>query len=186
MDHGASCYRRFRDSGDESGLNELIRTYRDGLILYLASIVGNMQTAEELTEDTFALLGIKKPRFKEKSSFRTWLYAIGRHVAADYLRRQARHFRLSMEELPEQAGAADAVESAYLRKEQRITLHKAMQKLNPEYRQVLWLVYFDGFSNKEAAGIMNKSVRSTESMLYRARRALKAQLEAEGFHYEEL
>lgn len=186
MDHGADSYRRFRDDGDESGLDELIRTYRDGLMLYLASLTGNMQTAEELTEDTFALLGIRKPRFKEKSTFKTWLYAIGRHVAADYLRKQARHIRISAEELPEQAGAADAVEAAYLRKEQQITLHRAMKKLNPAYRQVLWLVYFDGFSNKEAAGIMNKSVRSTESMLYRARRALKAQLESEGFHYEEL
>ena len=97
MDHGADSYRRFRDDGDESGLDELIRTYRDGLMLYLASITGNMQTAEELTEDTFALLGIRKPRFKEKSTFKTWLYAIGRHVAADYLRKQARHIRISAE-----------------------------------------------------------------------------------------
>ena len=186
MDHGADSYRRFRDCGDEAGLDELIRTYRDGLTLYLASIVGSMQTAEELAEDTFVLLGVRKPLFKGKSTFRTWLYTIGRHIAADYYRKQARHIRVSMEDLPEQSGAADAVEVSYLRKEQRIRLHSAMRKLNPEYRQVLWLVYFDGFSNKEAAAIMKKSVRSTESILYRARKALKAQLEAEGFHYEEL
>ena len=132
------------------------------------------------------LLGIRKPRFKGKSSFKTWLYSIGRNIALDHLRKQKRHPRIPLDELPEQSGAADAVEREYLRKERDITLHRAMRKLNPEYRQVLWLVYFDGFSNKEAAGIMNKSVRSTESMLYRARRALKAQLESEGFHYEEL
>ena len=34
MDNGASSYRRFRDDGDESGLIEIIRDYKDGLILY--------------------------------------------------------------------------------------------------------------------------------------------------------
>ena len=33
MDNGACSYRRFRDSGDESGLDEIIREYRDGLTL---------------------------------------------------------------------------------------------------------------------------------------------------------
>ena len=59
MDNGASSYRRFRNDGDESGLVEIIRDYKDGLILYLNSFVGNIQIAEELAEDTFVLLGTK-------------------------------------------------------------------------------------------------------------------------------
>ena len=57
MDNGASSYRRFREEADQSGLAEIIREYRDGLILYLNSFVGNIHTAEELAEDTFVLLG---------------------------------------------------------------------------------------------------------------------------------
>ncbi len=186
MDNGAGSYRRFRDNGDESGLDEIIRTYRDGLTLYLSNLVENIRTAEELAEDTFVLIGIRKPRFKGKSTFKTWLYAIGRHLALDYLRKQAKHPAVPLDELPEQAGAADAVEAAYFRKERQRTLHRAMQKLHPEYRQVLWLIYFEGFTNKEAADIMRKSVRGVESVLYRARKSLKAQLEAEGFDDEEL
>ena len=59
-----------------------------------------------------------------------------------------------------------------------------MRKLTPEYQQVLWLIYFEELSNKEAAKIMKKSVRSVESLLYRARKSLKSQLEMEGFDYE--
>ncbi|MBQ5563953.1 MAG: RNA polymerase subunit sigma-24, partial [Clostridia bacterium] len=73
MDNGASSYRRFRNTGDESALIEIIRDYKDGLILYLSSIVGNIRTAEELAEDTFVLLGTKKPKDKGSSSFKTWL-----------------------------------------------------------------------------------------------------------------
>lgn len=70
-DNGASSYRRFRDDGDESGLVEIIRDYKDGLIFYLNSFVGNIYTAEELAEDTFVLLGTKKPKDKGKGSFKT-------------------------------------------------------------------------------------------------------------------
>ena len=60
-----------------------------------------------------------------------------------------------------------------------------MRKLPQKYQQVLWLIYFEGFSNKEAAKIMKKSLRSLESILYRARKSLRSQLETEGFEYVE-
>ena len=185
MDNGASSYRRFLDDGDVHGLDEIIIEYSDGLILYLTSIVGNVQTAEELTEDTFVLLGTKKPKFRGKSSFKTWLYAIGRNMAIDHLRRYSKKTCISIDDAPEISDDEAAVEEAYIIKEQQIAIHKAMRKLQPKYQQVLWLIYFEGFSNKEAARIMKKSLRSVESILYRARRSLRTQLEKEGFDYAE-
>ncbi|MCR5708326.1 MAG: RNA polymerase sigma factor [Ruminococcus sp.] len=186
MDNGASSYRRFRSNGDESGLVEIIRDYKDGLILYLTSIVGNIQAAEELAEDTFVLLGTKKPRDKGGSSFKTWLYTIGRNVAIDYLRKCKRQPFVSLEDSAELISEEVGIERAYLRKEQQVLVHRAMRKLSPEYQQVLWLVYFEELSNKDAAKVMGKSLRSAESLLYRARKSLKAQLEKEGFDYEKL
>ena len=61
-----------------------------------------------------------------------------------------------------------------------------MRKLKPEYRQVLWLIYFEEFSTKEAAAVMKKSVHNTETLAYRARMSLRKQLEMEGFDYENL
>lgn len=186
MDNGASSYRRFRDDGDESGLVEIIRDYKDGLILYLNSFVGNIHTAEELAEDTFVLLGIKKPKDKGKGSFRTWLYTIGRNVAIDYLRRNSNRTEISIDECSELVSEEQDLELSYIREERKITVHRAMRKLKSEYRQILWLIYFEGFSNKEAAAVMKKSVHNVETLVYRARRSLKSQLEMEGFVYEEL
>lgn len=186
MDNGASSYRRFRDNGDRSALVEIIRDYKDGLILYLTSIVGNIHTAEELAEDTFVLLGTKKPKDKGKGSFKTWLYTIGRNVAIDYLRKNSKYTAVSIDDNAEIIRDENDIESEYIKKEQKITIHRAMKKLSPEYRQVLWLVYFEELSNKEAAIVMNKSLRSVESLLYRARKSLKSQLEMEGFDYEKL
>ena len=186
MDNGASSYRRFREDGDESGLVEIIRDYKDGLILYLNSFVGNIHTAEELTEDTFVLLGIKKPKDKGKGTFKTWLYTIGRNVAIDYLRRSSKHTNISIDDCPELVSEEQNLELAYIKEERKITLHRAIGKLKSEYRQVLWLIYFEDFSIKQAAAVIKKSVHSTETLVYRARKALKSQLELEGFVYEEL
>jgi RNA polymerase sigma-70 factor (ECF subfamily) len=185
MDNGASSYRRFLNDGDVKGLDEIIIEYSDGLMLYLTSIVGNAQTAEELTEDTFVLLGIKKPKFRNKSSFKTWLYAIGRNIAIDYLRKYSKKSCISIEDTPEIIDYEITVEESFIEKENQIVLHKAMRKLPAKYQQVLWLIYFEGFSNKEAAKIMKKSLRSLESILYRARKSLRSQLETEGFDYVE-
>ena len=62
MDNGASSYRRFLE-GDSNGIVEIIRDYKDGLILYLNGIVQNLYVAEDLTEDTFVKLVVKKPYF---------------------------------------------------------------------------------------------------------------------------
>ncbi len=82
MDNGASSYRRFLD-GDDNGIIEIVNNYKDGLILYLNGYVNNIFIAEELTEDTFFRLITKKPKFSGKSTFKSWLYAIGRNIAVD-------------------------------------------------------------------------------------------------------
>ena len=82
MDDGANSYRRFLD-GDDNGISEIVVKYKDGLILYLNGYVSNIFIAEELAEDTFFRLITKKPRFSAKSSFKSFLYAIGRNVAVD-------------------------------------------------------------------------------------------------------
>ena len=186
MDNGASSYRRFLE-GDDAGLVEIIRDYKDGLILYLNGYAGNIHMAEEMTEDVFVRLGVKRPKYDEKkAAFKTWLYTIGRNVAIDYLRRNRRRNEVSTEELQELISEESNLELSYIWEEQKIVLHKAIRKLKAEYQQVLWLSYFEGFSNKETALIMKKSVRSIENLLYRARLAVKSELEKEGFAYEEL
>ena len=68
MENGASSYRRFLE-GDESGIVDIIRDYKDGLMLYMNQFVKNIHIAEDLTEDCFVRLVVKRPKFKGKSSF---------------------------------------------------------------------------------------------------------------------
>lgn len=185
MDNGASSYRRFLD-GDESGIVEVIRDYKDGLILYLNGFVQNIYTAEDLMEDTFVRLVVKKPKFSARYSFKTWLYTIGRNVAIDYLRHNSKTVSVSCEDLQRVQSEEAGMEASYLKEEQKIILHRAMGRLKSEYRQVLYLSFFEDFDNGQIAAVMKKSKRQVENLMYRAKISLKSELDKEGFVYEGL
>lgn len=185
MDNGESSYRRYLD-GDDTGIVEIIRDYKDGLTLYINGYTKNIFAAEEIMEETFFRLAVRKPRFSGRSSFKTWLYTIAGNAAIDYLRKESKMAPLS-EVFPDAFLAEEqSIENDYLKKEQSIILLGAMKKLKSEYFQVLYLTYFEGFSGSETAKIMKKSRRQIENLIYRAKNSLKNQLEKEGFEYEEL
>lgn len=185
MDNGAGSYRRFL-AGDDKGIIEIVNDYKDGLILYLNGYVNNLYIAEELTEDTFFKLITKKPKYSGKSTFKSWLYAIGRNTAVDYIRHRSGQPDTPIEDMDIYLCEEKNLEKSYIRDERKIEVHKALSSLNRDYKNILWLVYFEDFSNKEAAVILRKNDRQIKNLLYRAKQALKTKLEKEGFIYEEL
>ena len=185
MDNGASSYRRFLE-GDDDGIVEIIKDHKDGLMFYLNSFVQNIHLAEDLTEDTFVKLIAQQPRFSGKSTFKTWLYAIGRNVALDFLRKNAKLPTVSAEEAMTLIADEADVARQYLCSERKLQVHKALKQLNDEYRQVLVLIYFEDFQNDQVASIIGKSKKQIENLVYRAKLSLKSELEKEGFVYEDL
>ena len=77
------------------------------------------------------------------------------------------------------------LERNYIQNEQKCTVHQALHSLKPEYRQVLYLTYFEEFTNEETAKVMHKTNRQIRNLLYNAKKALKSELERRGFQYEE-
>jgi len=185
VDNGASSYRRFL-AGDDTGIVEIIRIYKDGLILYLNGYLNNIYEAEEVMEDVFFKLVTKKPHFRSESAFKTWLFSIGRNLALDHLRKKRKTSNVSFEELENYIQEENTVEKEFLKAEEKIIVHKALNRLKPEYRNVLFLVYFEDFSNQEVAVILKKNKRQIENLIYRAKASLKTELYKEGYVYERL
>ena len=185
MENGASSYRRFLE-GDESGIVDIIRDYKDGLMLYMNQFVKNIHIAEDLTEDCFVRLVVKRPKFKGKSSFKTWLYSIGRNLAIDYIRHNSKTVELSDEDYNALLIDEKNIETEYIKEEQRLVVHNTLRKIKDEYSQVLYLSFFEDLSNKEISIVMKKSKRQIENLLYRAKLSLKNELDKEGFYYEKL
>ena len=183
MDYGAESYRRYLD-GDNDGLKEIVETYFDGLMLYLNLFVRNLSEAEELAEETLFQLVSKRPVFSGKSTFKTWLYGIGRNVTLRYIRRRNREAEL-LEEYDTVTTVEEDAERELLTRERDRSLYRAMGELKKDYRQVLWLRYFEKMDERSIATIMKKSVHSIEHLHRRAKEALREELRKEGFSYEE-
>ena len=178
MDNGASSYRRFLE-GDNEGFVEIIRDYKDGLMLYLNGYVHDIHDAEDLMEDTFVKIYAKRPRYSQNYSFKTWLYTIGRNVAIDHLRREKRRNARSLEDMGDTVADKVQLEQDYLKKEDDIILLSAMNRMNSDYRQTLYLKYFEDLSNEEIGKVLGKTRRQVENLLYRGKRTLKSIIEQE-------
>ena len=182
MGNDAERYRRFLD-GDDNGLIEIIDEYHEGMSLYLNSIVNNMCLADDIVQETFVKLAIKKPPFRGKCSFKTWLFTIARNCAVDHLRKDQKISDLSLDEHLVISDVTDT-EKEYFKEEQKKELYRAMKRLNPEYYQVLYLMYFEGLDTSDIARIMHKAKRQVSDLIFRARKSLRSELERKGFIYE--
>lgn len=186
MDQDAICYQRFLD-GDQEGLAELVERYGDRLCTFLNGIVHSPETAEDLMEDAFAELLARRPHFRGEAAFRTYLFRIGRNKALNHLRRQARAPSVPLSEIePLLPDGETGPEQTLCRDEEKRQLLGALLRLPPAQRDILHLLYFEEASYEEAARVMKKTAKQIKSLAWRARQALRQQLEQEEFVYENL
>ena len=172
-------YGRFLSAGDQEAFRVLLERPREGLTLFLRGFVPSMEDAEDLMIDAFAVAASGTAAFSGASSFRTWLFAIGRNQARTHLRRHR-----PAEPVREETPGAEAPELELLRSERSRQLYEALARLNPEYRQVLYLLYFEQMSQDEAARVMRKTKKQIYHLTSRGRDALRTTLERMGFEYE--
>ena len=104
------------------GFTQIVVDYYDGLALCSARMCVTSDVAEELAQETFAKLVTKKPRFNGRSSFKSWLYSIGRNAALDHLRREKRRGAAPLDECAMTASDED-IEQNYLSSERDAALH---------------------------------------------------------------
>ena len=187
-------YIRFLTEGDEDAFDMLFDKHFEGLTFFLYGYVKNMDDAEELMMDTFAILSSGTARYsiRKDAEFKTWLYAIARNQACKFLHKRKEtpflpeHLELAVQ--GKEAGADEysaenasmeslSPESVILSNERRGKLWQALQSLKAEYGQVLYLTYFEDMETKEIARIMKKTVKQVYNLTTRAKTALKEVLE---------
>lgn len=181
-DRGATLYADFLH-GDVSALEQLVRLHGDALTRFAYCIVKDADAAEDVTADTFAALIVKRKKFRNEATFKTYLYTIARNKAIDHVRRIGKNRPLTgLENVLQSAddGAGPEV------RERNERLYAGMQKLPAPYKEVLYLNYFDGFSVEEMCRILKKNRKQIYNLLARARSTLKLHLVKEGFSHEDI
>lgn len=180
-DFGVSSYHP--DLKDPQVLEQILHTYAQSLIRYAYTLIGSSAAAEDAMEDAIAALYVKGGRFQSEAQMRSWLYKTTRNKAIDYLRRHKREVPLCDVENVLQSW--DAEQDAFLRRRNQ-QLYACMQRLPQQYREVLQLSYFEGFSVEQICMIQRKSAKQVYNLLARARTSLKQLLMEEGITHEDL
>lgn len=144
------------------------RTAR-GLWAYLARLTGDRGLAEDLLQETFYRFLRAAANYDSEIHRRNSLYRIGTNLARDVRRRSlARAASVpagdDIERVPsgQDAGAT----------ERTTDFTRAMSRLKPRERAMLWLAYAEGASHREIADVLGLRPASLKPMLFRARRKL--------------
>lgn len=165
--------------GDKEAFEALIALYQQSALAFARRLLSDSYTAEDVVQEAFAYLYVYRDKYNEKYSPKTYLYSIIRHKCIDDFRKKKR--LAPWHEMA--AGSEDCLEERLLQKEKNKILYKSMDKLKEDYRIVIFLIDYEGFTYKEVCEIMDKNLAQIKILVFRARRKLKGLLEEEGiFH----
>lgn len=89
---------RYRDHGPEDVFTELVHRYERELYRYLARYLGDPTLADDVFQNTFLQIHLKRGLYEDGRPFRPWLYAIATHQAVDALRKAGRHPTVSLDQ----------------------------------------------------------------------------------------
>ena len=157
-------YRQYL-SGDETGLVELMKKYGNPLTLYINGYLHDIHEAEDLMIEVFSYLFAKRPHIRD-GGFRAYLYKAARHLALRHKSIQRHHFCL--DDLTKEPEGGKLVDEVIRTKERDQILHLCMGELHPDYREALYLTYFEGMSYRQVAEVMGKSVKQITNIMYLA------------------
>lgn len=177
MDEAKKLYEDFLAGSDEA-FEDLVKMLGDPLLLFINSYVRDYHLAEDLMEDCFVDLLVKKPKFRGHARFKSFLFQMGKFKALNYLKRKNlfRWFSTDSENAPTLKDEPRILEGL-IKNEASRALYQAMNSLPADYRQAIYLVYFEDLSYEETARVMGKNKKQVDNLLYRAKGKLAGLLE---------
>jgi RNA polymerase sigma factor (sigma-70 family) len=169
--------------GDEQAFRWLVDHYRNRIYYSVINILYDAEEAEDTVQDTFIQVYESIKSFNGDSSLATWIYRIAVRKALEKLRRQKTRkqiFALMPWWMPQESQSFDAVHLnpgiELENKEKAIVLFRAMESLPNNQRIAFNLIQVQGMSYAEVCGIMQLSVKATESLISRAKENLRKKL----------
>ncbi|MEZ5814186.1 MAG: sigma-70 family RNA polymerase sigma factor [Alphaproteobacteria bacterium] len=169
-------------SGDHQAFAQIVE--RHSGLFYSAAyrMCGHSEEAEDIVQEAFLKLWSKPEGYDaaKGAKFTTWFYRVVTNLAIDRMRRKKPQSGGS-EALEYIADKTPSAESRLEEQDRQDALEAAIAALPERQKIALNLCFYEGLSNKEAAEILGVGVKALESLLMRAKKALRDDLMAQGF-----
>jgi len=161
-------------AGDEKAFAELVRRYHGGLTYFVRRLAKNPAAADDIVQDGWLKAFRRLRTLRDPDAFRVWLYRIARRRAFNALR-DAKHFQPLREDLA--ASDREGPEEKAFRAEEAPLVHRCMEALRPEHREVLLLRFLEEMSYESIAEVVGCNVGTVRSRLHYAKAALRREME---------
>nr|WP_041720893.1 sigma-70 family RNA polymerase sigma factor [Alkaliphilus metalliredigens] len=168
--------------GDSESFEKLILQHQKKAFNIAYRMLGNLEDANDVTQEALLKAYRAINRFQEKSSFSTWLYTIVTNTCVDFIRKnrktkvvyldreyEGEEGQYKREVYDDENGPEELLE----KKEVQRLIHDAINLLNYEQRKVIILRDIEGFSYREIAEILDCAEGTIKSRINRARSNLK-------------
>lgn len=173
-------------AGDTRAFDELIVKYSPKLYGLIYNMTSNKEDTNDLLQDVFAKAFRSLPKFQGKSSFYTWIYAIGTNMTLNFLKKRKRRTASSLDEvdsgIQNDPAFVDYTNRANPRKQSDVNvlqekLNEAMQELSDHHRAVVTMFDIQGLPHAEISRILGVTEGTVRSRLFYAHRQLQGHLQ---------
>lgn len=169
-------------AGNHAAFSELVNRHTSAFFALAFRSLQSAQDAEDVVQNAFVKFWLKPNSWDpQQAKFTTWFYRVVLNACHDVQRRSNRQVNLLSEEfdlLESSLPSADEYESDQHLAWQRQQLEQAIQSLPAAQRDALNLAVYCELPQREAAQIMNISLKAFESLLVRAKRKLTSSVAA--------
>ena len=169
-------------NGSEKAFKTLIQLHQDKVLNTCLGFVPNMQDAEDLSQEVFVEVYRSIQSFRGDAKLSTWLYRIASTKCLEFLRKKRREKRGGGLSILQLEKAPTPVEFNHPgidkeKKESAKVLFAAIRSLPENQSVALVFSKIEQLSNKEIAHVMETTEKAVESLLVRARKNLRKELE---------
>ncbi|MED3574047.1 RNA polymerase sigma factor [Cytobacillus praedii] len=169
-------------SGNDHAFRLLVEKYRNDLFRTIYAVLRDQKEAEDAAQEVFIKIYTSLPQYEDQG-FKTWITRIAVNHAIDVKRKRDRRQEDTLEkvEYDFQESQSESVEAEIINKERRTLVHKKLNELPANYRNVIYDFYIAEKSYQQMAEEQNVGIKTIETKLYRARLWMKKHWKEDDF-----
>lgn len=166
-------------AGVEGSFEELVRRYQRPISAYVYRMVGDYESALDLTQEIFIKVYGSLARYRPEFKFSTWIYKIAHNSAVDHLRRVGGRERSLVNgtdadqyDLPIESDSLSPEQESE-REERRVELEGIVKSLPPAYRELIVLRHSQDLTYEEIVEVTGLPLGTVKNRLFRARELMR-------------
>lgn len=159
--------------GDRNAFTQLYNNYRNKIYSIAFELTESTTVAEEIVQDTFLKIWVKRESLLEVEHFRAYLFTITRNYVFTALKRIARKESIEVSAIQDAPLYDHDTEDRVLNNEYTRILQAAIDRLPEQQKQVYNLIKKEGLKREEAAAALHLSPETVKTHLAQAMRSIR-------------